>query len=421
MSIPIASANRLQIRQTIGDNIGVVIASSASATGSPTTLSDQYALIKGGQDEYLGWQAEVVSSGTVAADYAKRFVTASSAGVLTLSAALAATTVAGNAYELWKPPYTIEQINNLIAQAERDVTPLVFVDKTDETVFTEVGKYRYAIPSGFVALHNIEYVEGEGEYETIEECDAVWSEKVDTNVTASADDDLRGGETWLKLDVAAAAAASTLLATEAITVLDLRDCTEVEFSVYSTVALAASAMQLLLDNTAQCASPVESLNWPATSASTFTRHIVSLANPPNDGTVISVGVKMMSDATATFYIRNIRAVRADSRRYATLLPEYWNLVRGSTNYVDLTSEAKSITGNDCLLRFDGYSAITAMASETSISQVDPQYLVDSVSSDLILSRNPTPMDKNRGDRLAQRAAAKKQQMATPMRQGTRWL
>lgn len=399
-----------------------MIASSASATGSPTTLSDQYALIKGGQDEYVGWQIMVNSAGTVAADYAKRFVTASSAGILTLSAALAATTVAGNAYELWKPPYSIEQINNLIAQAEKDVTTQVFVDKNDATTYTESARYTYNIPSGFVALNKIEYVQAIDKEVIIDDCDQVWDESVDADVTASIDSTLeRGSKPSLKLVVTAAATTNDILATNAISTKDIRACTHVELSVYSSVTLAASTLQLLLDNTASCVSPLETLNFPAVSAASWTRMALALTAQQSDTAIISVGVKMPIDPGAfTVYLRRIRAVDDNSRRYEKLRPEYWKIISGSTNYIKLEDDGMDIVGEDTLLRLNGYQNITVMSSETTASQVDPQYLVDLVSSQILLSHNPTPADAARGNALVAKAEDEKRRISTSLRPGTRW-
>ncbi|RUS42271.1 hypothetical protein [Cohnella sp. AR92] len=137
-------------------------------------------------------------------------------------------------------------------------------------------------------------------YQTIEDCEDPWDESVNANVTGSIDTaDKKAGNASVKLVVAAAAAANTILATEVIPATDISQGTLVRLWIKSSVATNAGDLQLLLDNTAACASPVYALSVPALSANEWKR-----VEMPYDGTVagsaaiISIGLKYVVDIGA---------------------------------------------------------------------------------------------------------------------------
>lgn len=165
-----------------------------------------------------------------------------------------------------------------------DLTPGVYSDlKTAE----ESGLKRNF---RFVGLQN---------EKIIEDCEDAWNESVDANVVASADTtDKRVGGASAKFVVGAGAVAGAILATEAIAPLNLSTRKDISLWIKSSVALNAGDLQLLLDDTAACASPLESLNIPAISANTWTKVNLKPVTPANLTAVISVGIKMVVDKGA---------------------------------------------------------------------------------------------------------------------------
>lgn len=106
--------------------------------------------------------------------------------------------------------------------------------------------------------------------------------------------------------IVAAGAGVELLIYHNITSVDLSGYTTVSFWFYTTVALSASDFQFLIDNTAACASPLETINFPAVSASTWTKVNLTIATPSALTAVVSIGIKQAVDKGAmTFYIDNI--------------------------------------------------------------------------------------------------------------------
>ncbi len=424
--MPIASANRLTIRQDILRKVAGII-STASASGITTQLTDTIGLARGGDDWFNNWHLQMNTGANNTG--LKRWISDFDGSLKKLSfAALTDAITAADSYELWPPPYDIGLVNALIAEAERAVTPRVFKPQESHGVFTQTSKYLYDIPSGFVAISSIEYNSSIGEEVKIDDCDTVWSELVDGDVTASVDTTIhQEGNGCLKLVVAAGCGAGDILATQAISSKDLRECSEVEIWIYSTVALDAGDIQLLLDNTASCASAVESLNIPATSANTWTRHVISLANPQSDSAIISVGLKMVVDKGAfSLYADYILAVRGSSRVYELLAPNHWDIVKGTTNYLHLKDSGLSVTGTNRILRLQGYRALTAMSADTSTSEVDPDFITKYVLGQLLLSYAAPPgMDNaekmKRGQMYANAAEAMKSSLSTSFAIGTRMI
>jgi hypothetical protein len=133
----------------------------------------------------------------------------------------------------------------------------------------------------------------------IEDCDDPWNESVDPNVTVSTDTtDKQVGSASVKFAVGAGAAAGAILATEAIGPINLSSSKDVSLWIKSSVALNAGDLQLLLDDTANCASPIKSLNIPAISANAWMKINLPLGDASGLTSVISVGIKMVVDKGA---------------------------------------------------------------------------------------------------------------------------
>jgi hypothetical protein len=144
----------------------------------------------------------------------------------------------------------------------------------------------------------------------IEDCEDAWAESNGANVTATADGTTKQvGTNSAKFAVAANASAG-ILGTEAISSTNLSLYTHIYAWIYSSVALDAGDIQLLLDDTSNCASPLETINLPAIAATTWTRVRLPLANPDSDLAIISIGLKMAVDKGAfDLYIDDVNAVK----------------------------------------------------------------------------------------------------------------
>jgi hypothetical protein len=309
-----------------------------------------------------------------------------STGTGTVRVALTAAIGSGDTYAILHKWYW-DEITEAINAAIDKVVGKVFKEKITETTVLQRDKYEYDIPTGFTHLYRVTMQDDDGDFPyeipfpdwrivrgaatpqlhltrypttgmgdghyyhgkwandkidppqtVIEDCDAVWTELIDTDVTESADeDDKKYGTASLKLVVAAGASAGDILATQAITSLDLSKKTYVGLWIKSSVTLAAGDLQLLLDDTAQCASPLETLDIPAVStANQWTFVSMALANPTLDTDIISVGIKMVTDKTATFRFDDIAAPR--------------------------------------VLRLEGFQKHAGVGADTSTSNLDPSFI-----------------------------------------------
>ena len=422
-----ASKTRQALRQAIGYNLGSIIVSTATATGSTTTLLDTNALAYGGTDDFKGRDIILISGtagniGTVA----KTTAFDSTSKTLTVSPTLASATAAADGYELHEG-YRVAEINAHINQAIVSITDDVLIDKQTATTFKQEDKYLYDCLSNFVGLHRVEYVSNILIDSIIHACNVVWDELVDGDVTASVDTSIFSGGS-LKLVVAAGCGAGDILATDSITSLNIADCDELLITVYSTVALSAGDLQVLLDDTALCASAVESLNIPATSAYTKTTHVISLANPSSDSAIISVGIKMVTDKGAfTLYVKDIKAQHSLTRLYQELNPNLWNITRGTTPLLQLTEGGYSSINNDALLRLTGYQIPTELSDDTtSYCDVDPDYVIAKATSTLLLAKgrnSQVDLDERlkRSDMWNDKAERIKREIRSHIQPDTRWV
>jgi hypothetical protein len=386
--VAIQSLTRGAIRRSIGRNLGILIDGAATSTTDTSSLIDTLNLL-GGDDEHN--QKEVIiydATGSIV-DGETSIVDdfTGSSNDATMAPVFSASITALDKYEMWKTPWRIADIDDAINQAINEVSNKALQIKEIHTPFTETDKYLYNVLSSFTHLYEVEYVYSIGTEKTIHTCDAKWDELEDTDVTASLDTSFKkegGGSN--KLVVAAGAAAGDILLTDNITEVDLSGCTEVQIWVYSTVALAAGDLQLLLDDTASCASPVESLNIPATTANTWTRHIISLANPQSDSAIISVGIKMIVDKGAfNLWVDDVKAIDALTNVYRELPIEYWGIAKGSTNYLHLTVDGLSLVGIGTQLRLTGYRIPVRLDADATTSEVDPAYLIAQTTGRLLIS------------------------------------
>jgi len=373
----IQDRTRLEIRESIGRAMGAIIG-VATGGGDTSSLIDELRLA-GGDDEHIGKFVQINSATNITAGDQSRVSDYSGSGHdATCSPVFDGAVAAGDTYEMWPEHFDPDEINDMIERAASDVARLNLKPKKATGKFTLSNVYEYAFLSGFETLHMVEYVANVGIEHDIHLCEYAWDELVDGDVTASADSTYNvEGSACLKLVVAAGCGAGDILATENITSLDITDCDQVEIFIRSSVALDAGDLQLLLDNTAQCASPVETINIPATTANTDTHHVLTLANPQSDSAIVSVGIKMVTDKGAfTLYVDRIKAVKSTSREYRELNPQYWDIVKDTTNYLKLTPSGMSVVGNNNNLRLSGLQLPDIMDADTDTSDIDSEYIIE---------------------------------------------
>ena len=229
----------------------------------------------------------------------------------------------------------------------------------------------------------------------IEAATDAWTESVDGDVTASQDTkDKKRGAGSFKMVVATGASANDILATQKITSKNIAGMDYVEFWIKSTAAFPASGdLQLLLDDTANCASPVETLNIPALTADTWTFVRLPLANPELDTALISVGLKYVTDIGATtIFLNDIKAVLNSTAKYADIPKHLWG-VDPSTRDLTLRPSVRASVGYS-MLKLHGGDTPATLDADATVCEVDDWYVIARATS---LAMRASPREEVRKD------------------------
>lgn len=414
----IASQTRKQLRQSIGYNLGAMFTSTTTSAGGADFLS----FIDDNLDEaddYINGRWFI--GGTGSNDGVIRVVADFDGGSKTASLRTAAAAQIGSAadYELWEEPP--QRIHDFINRAIRSITRKGAPPARDLSLHTASPIRVYSVPTSVVGIQRIELRERYAG-EILHKCDSVWDELVDGDVTATADsEDKREGNASNKFVLAAGMSAGDIIATQDIVSTDLSRYTHVELWVKSTVATAAGDLQLLLDNTASCASPLETLNIPALTADTWTWVRLALANPELDTAIISIGLENNVDiGAATLHIDGLEATMEGSETWTPVHPNFWAIDRDGRQIV-FHPDAEL---GHCLVKLLGAQKPTVLTSDSQSCDVEPEYIIAKATALALRaradrraeSREAAHLEADRMEGIAERALQRQRMPA-----GIRWI
>lgn len=155
------------------------------------------------------------------------------------------------------------------------------------------------------------------------DCDTPFNEQFIANVTADTTS-LGLGEDWKQGSYASkfsmtGSFTTGLIGSKAIQTIDMSYATQVKFWIKSDRNLSSGDLQFLLDNSANCASPVETLDIPELTANTWAEVTLTLDNPSLDTAIRSIGLKRTASLglSHTVYIDDIR-LTDDARTFNAL-------------------------------------------------------------------------------------------------------
>jgi hypothetical protein len=368
----IQGRTRKQLRQSIGFNLGAIRTGTAYDAGSTTTLISLR--LVGGDDNYNGkWivVADVSNSNNtetrIISDYT------ASAFRLTLQQALSFATAAGDTFEIWEPAYDPDTINEFINQAIIDATGHAYDRIENLGLHTDGHTLRFDIPSNISMIKDI-YYRNSVEFTRLHSCNAVFDETIDSDFTVSADtEDKKQGTASNKFVIAAGASAGDI-ATDSITSKNISKYDYLEGWIKSTVATSAGNLKILLDDSASCASPIETLNVPALSADTWTYFRVALANPETDTAIISIGLEYDSDLGACqVRLDDLKLVQNDTAIWEIFPKHLWKIDRSSRDLI-LTDSGKFEAGYT-MLKISGGDKPALLSADTTSSEVDDSYII----------------------------------------------
>ena len=382
----IQGRTREQLRQHIGRALGKLYVSSASTSGSTTTLLDN-TIVLGGADTQIGKYIRFTSGDN---DALTRRVTDSaiSSNVTTLTFMPAVgTSTASETYELWDG-YSPDDVDDYINQAIIGATGWVYDPIENIELHGDGHQTRFDIPSNISMISKIEY-RHKVSSTRIHACATTFDEATDGDFTQALDTkDKKQGTQSLKLTIAAGASAGDFVS-DSITSKDISGYDTIEMWVKSTVATSAGNLKLLLDDSASCASPIETLSIPALSADTWTFVRMTLSNPETDTAIISVGLEYDSDLGAcTVWIDDIVAVANDTAEWAVLPRINWKIDKESRDLV-LMRDGQCAIGYS-LIKIVGGDKPALLTSDATETEIDEDYIIASAVSLALLSTSGGP-------------------------------
>ena len=369
--MPVQARTRKQLRQSIGYNLGALKVGTATG-GTNNTLIDVNTF-RGGDDEYIGKLALVTDAtdSSQTTQYVNDYTASNNTIQFQQNASF--TVASGDEYELWSEPYTPTRIHDFINQAIIDVTGQAYDPIESVALHADGSSMRYDIPSNISIINRLFYRTAVS-FTTLHSCNAVFDETIDSDFTVSADtQDKKKGTASNKFVIAVGASAGDI-ATDSIDSKDISKYDYLECWVKSTVPTSAGNLKILLDDSASCASPIETLSVPALSADTWTYVRIALANPETDTAIISVGLEYDSDLGAcTVWLDDIKVVQNDTAVWEIFPKHLWRIDRESRDLV-LTEGGKFEAGY-ALLKITGGDKPALLSSETGASEIDDSYII----------------------------------------------
>ena len=383
----IQGRTREQLRQHIGYALGSVYVSAASTSGSTTTLLDN-TLVLGGADNQIGKWIRFTSGDN---DALTRRVTDSSisSNVTTMTFMPAATSAtASESYELWEGAFSPDVVDNIINQSILSATGWVYDPIENIELHGDGYQTRFDIPSNISMISKVEY-RHKVSSTRIHAAAATFDEATDGDFTQALDtEDKKQGSQSLKFTIASGASAGDFVS-DSITSKNISGYDTIEMWVKSTVATSSGNLKLLLDDTASCASPIETLSIPALSADTWTFVRMTLANPETDTAIISVGLEYDSDLGAcTVWIDDIVAVANDTAEWTILDRRNWKIDKESRDLV-LMRDGQCTVGYS-LMKVVGGDKPALLTSDSDTTEIPEEYIIASSVTNVLLSASGGP-------------------------------
>ena len=371
--MPVQGRTRYQIRNSIGYNLGVTRTGTATATGSTTTVVDTTGLV-GGNDTYNGrWIVVRDNSDNdntetrIVSDYVE------SSNTLTLKSALSFATASGDTYTIYDDEYRPEIIDDFINQAIIDATGQAYHPTENVGLHADSKNMRFDIPSNISIINRLFY-RSKISSTLLHSCNAAFDETVDSDITVTVDTEDKKRGTGSNKFVIAGAATGGEIATDSITSKDISKYDYLECWVKSTVATSSGNLKILLDDSASCASPKETLDVPALAADTWTYVRMALSNPELNTAIISIGLEYDADLGACqVRLDDIKVVENDTADWVILPKHLWRIDRSARDLI-LSDSARLEVGYN-LIKIQGGDKPALLTTETATSEIDDSYVI----------------------------------------------
>lgn len=370
--MPVQGRTRKQLRQSVGYNLGALKVGNATG-GTNNTLIDVNTF-RGGDDTYNG-KLIVVTDASDGTTQTTQYVNdyTSSSNTIQFQQNASFTVASSDEYEIWDEPYDPSIIHDFINQAIVDSTGQVYDPVESLGIYADGRSLRYDVPSNISIINHI-YYRSAVTNTILHSCNSAFDETVDSDITVTVDtEDKKRGTGCNKFLIASGASAGDI-ATDSITSKDISKYDFIECWIKSTVATSAGNLKILLDDSASCASPLETLSVPALSADTWTYVRIALANPELNTAIISIGLEYDSDLGACqVRLDDIKVVQNDTAVYQIFPKHLWKIDRSARDLV-LTDSGRTEAGY-ALLKITGGDKPALLSADSGVSEIDDAYII----------------------------------------------
>ena len=388
---------RQEIRADVGYNLGALYEGVMTNAGSTTTGVDTN--LKNSDKLYNEMQV-VFTSGNNDGEirYISNYV--GSSGTFTIRGDALTATADGDTYEIWDRDVPVARVHSFINRAIRAVPRKAAPPLTEISTHATRELKVYDVSTEMIGIEEIWYRTGH-DYVDLDNCDSVWSELVDGDVTLTQDiEDKREGSASMVLELAAGLGAGDIAAAQSVGTQDLRGMTHVEGWIWTDTALTSSGrLQLILSTTASAGTETELISIPAISNTrTWTRFRVALANPEDDGAIISIGLKHTVDiGAATVKLDGIVATQSDSESWKKLHFNFWGVDRDQRKF-RLSDQGAAEVGH-ALLKLVGRKNPTLLNVDATECDIEPEYVITKASALALHARSDRSADRRKAANL----------------------
>ena len=399
----LADRTREQIRVAIGYNLGAVFLSTADSGDSASVVDRQ---ARGNIDTENGkWI--VSTSGANDGEIRQVIDTVVSGNGVDMTVDEFTNSVSTMTYERWSERYNPVSIHEFINTAVLGLYGRAYSPAEYPEVSSSTGPFsnssspatalhgagsvaRFDIPSGFSMINRLEY-RSSFTSTSIHSCDSVFDESgtststasQNANITATVDtEDKKRGTASNKFVYAAGASAGDV-STDSITSKDLSGYDYIEgwVKISITGGTTEGNLKILLDNTANCASPLETLSVPALNFDTdfqvndeWTYFRIKLANPELDTAIISVGLEYDYDLGATtVWLDDLKAVKNNEAVWTPVSNRLWHIDKNTRDLI-LSSAGRSTIGYS-MMKIVGGDEPTLLTADATANEVSDDYVI----------------------------------------------
>ena len=368
----IQGRTRKEIRQSVGYNLGSIFISTATGGSTSTVVDTALTTVVGGNDDHIGkWL--VFTSGALDGTIVRVTDYVASSTTLTFQPTQGSS-ASGLTYELWDQDFPPARTHDFINQAVIEATGHTYDQVEDVSLHSDGHTLRFDIPTGISMIQDI-YYRDSVEATRLHSCNAVFDETVDSDFTASVDTEDKKQGTGANKFVIAVGASAGDIATDSITSKDISKYDYLECWIKSTVATSAGNLKILLDDSASCASPIETLSVPALTADTWTFVRIALSNPETDTAIISVGLEYDADLGAcTLWVDDISVIQNNTAQWRQVPRNLWRIDKQSQDIV-FDEYFDGLSPYD-LLKIVGGDKPALLTSDSTTNEISDSYIIN---------------------------------------------